>query len=134
MPDTEAMDMRTLEQRRAEKAWECIGQVSASQQEEYRTRAKKLPAMLKTNGLGQTLAFLISKGGVDKTLYDHLSQWLTDETNSPLRWVDSVNQPLTEELMVRVQKTTSLVYRQATEEALAFMGWLKRFAAAKLGA
>jgi len=123
--------MRTLEQKRAEKAWECIRKVQKSNKE-YKARAQKLPAMIKTNGLGQTLAFLISKGGVDKIVYDHLSGWLIDEENSPLQWVDSKNERLNGELMERVQKTTSLVYRQATQEALAFAGWLKRFAAAEL--
>lgn len=127
--------MRTLEQKRAARAWECIAQVKHNHtgQKEYQTRAKKLPAMLKTNGLGQTLAFLKSKGGVEETLYGHLSHWLTDERESPLRWTNGDNQALTGELMVRVQQTTSLIYRQATEEALAFAGWLKRFAAAELG-
>jgi CRISPR-associated protein Cmr5 len=140
MPGTEVGDMRTFAQKRAEVAWACIAKVkdpnNKINSKEYRSRAEKLPAMLKINGLGQTLAFLISKDGVDKTLYDHLSRWLTDEKNSPLRWVDSANQPLNGEpkLIARVQKTTSLVYRQATEEALAFVGWLKRFAAAELGA
>jgi len=119
--------MRTIEQERANYAWQCVNEVKdESFAGDYRTIAVKTPSLILTNGLGQTLAFLKAKGKGDpsdehEVLYQHMSNWLKQQlklNDDLLRWI--------------VSKATSQQYRLATMEALAFLQWLKRFAEAIL--
>lgn len=82
--------------------------------------------MILTNGLGQTLAFFISKGKSKEysLLYAHLNEWLSDN----IVWTE--NQDSDNSLIERVIHEKSQGYRVATEEALAFLAWVKRFATA----
>ncbi len=114
---------QTQEQKRAAQAWKDVrndvkGKGFAS---EYKALAASAPADIQTNGLGQTLAFWLSKGkGEHKTLYGHVSTWVVQRMGASgdlLRWIT---------------QTDSTRYRRATVEALAFLGWLKRFAQAEL--
>ena len=121
---------QTQEQERAAQAWKDVrddvkGKGFAS---EYKALAASAPADIQTNGLGQTLAFWHSKGwdkGRPKNnehtvLYNHVSAWVTQRMGASgdlLRWIT---------------QTESTLYRRATVEALAFLGWLKRFAQAEL--
>lgn len=105
---------------------------------DYRSAVRKAPAMVKMNGLGQTLAFLLSKEekeasaakkSPDKAegyLYKHLDEWLCGPEAS-VAWPDDLKD---RPLMERIMEVESTVYRQATQEALAYLGWLKRFAEA----
>ena len=114
---------QTQEQKRAQKAWENVhGDVKGKNfADEYKTLVSSAPADIQTNGLGQTVAFWLAKGNAQhKTLYRHLSTWVMQNTNAQgdlMRWIT---------------QTDSRRYRQATVEALAFLGWLKRFAQAEL--
>jgi len=118
---------QTLEQERAGRAWECVREVKDKEDyaDKYGSLARKAPSLVQTNGLGQTLAFLLSKAkGKDnehQALYDHLSGWVTGQ----MRW----GKPLLEEVVSR----DSADYRRATAEAMAFLIWLRRFAEAELG-
>ena len=117
---------QTLEQERARRALECIREVKNKRYaDKYGSLARKAPSLVQTNGLGQTLAFLLSKAkGEDNehlALYDHLSGWVTGR----MRW----GKPLMEEVVSR----DSADYRRATVEAMAFLMWLRRFAEAELG-
>ena len=141
---TEKSSLRTLEQKRAKKAWDQVKAVPKRFHKEYRSLVRKVPAMIKMCGLGQTLAFLLSKeekeaqevktsdlNGLKKAegcLYKHLEEWLLDK-EAPIAWPDS---PEDQPLMNRIMEVESAVYRQATQEALAYLGWLKRFAEACL--
>ncbi len=49
--------MKTLDQIRAEYAWKCVQGVD----DKYKNLAKGLPALVMSNGLMQTLAFLQGK-------------------------------------------------------------------------
>lgn len=125
---------RGLEQKRAERAWQCITQVSGRNDKfgkEYGALARSLSADLQTNGLGQTLAFLRAKGfdrgqadegKAHGLLYAHVNRWVIDhmslDTKDLLEWV--------------MAKASSAEYRQAASEAMAFGTWLKRFAEAEL--
>jgi CRISPR-associated protein Cmr5 len=113
---------QTQDQERAKQAWENIKDVKKGFASEYKSLVSSAPADVQTNGLGQTVAFWLSKPKSDahKTLYRHLSNWLmqkVDEQGDLMRWIT---------------QTDSHHYRQATVEALAFLGWLKRFAQAEL--
>jgi CRISPR-associated protein Cmr5 len=111
--------------------------------DKYKSYVKKIPSMILSNGLGQTLAFVISKrqkpkkkdgqkhnpGSSEnpKNAYDLIYQQLTEyiksdhtarikmpqEKNDLVEWVISCN---------------SSTYRYITQEILALLNWLKRFA------
>ena len=134
--------LKALEQQRAAKAWAQISTVPDGKGKEYYAAVRKAPAMIKMNGLGQTLAFLLAKEekeasnirgagaeqlGAHGLLYKHLEEWLIGE--APIPWTRTTDNPT---LMERVLAEDSVVYRQATREALAYLGWLKRFAEAQL--
>lgn len=92
----------------------------------YGSLARKVPALILSAGLGQTLAFLRAKGKSEgwnqhQVLYNHLSSWVVAQLP------DTAG-----DLLEVVRQNSSDVYRQATAEALAFLGWLKRFAEAEL--
>lgn len=126
---------RTLEQKRADFAWQKIKQVDAAIQEEYGSLVKKAPADIQTNGLGQTIAFWRAKGyekghpkdngrNAHAQLLAHLTEWLKSPDALGLS---------TDDLVEWVSKTASVDdYRRATAEAIAFLVWLKRFAEAEL--
>ena len=94
---------------------------------DYGSLARGLPALIQTNGLGQTLAYLMSKGKGDlskphQLLYLHISKWVTKE----LGWGENDN------LLVKLTQESSANYRRATSEAMALLIWLRRFAEARL--
>jgi len=114
---------RTIEQRRAERAWQNVRDVREKQRE-YLALARSAPADIQTNGLAQTLAFWRAKNEPHhRDLYGHVSAWVMEQLRHPgqelLEWITDSN-------------TTSDQYRQATVEAMAFLVWIKRFAEAEL--
>jgi len=123
---------QTKEQERAKYAWECVEKAQATLRKdasEYGQLARGLPAFIQTNGLGQTLAFLLSKGKNDsrkphQQLYLHLSEWTTEQ----LGWGKS------DKLMQELTRPNhdSNDYRRATNEVMALLIWLRRFAEAQL--
>jgi len=105
----------------------------------YKSYVKKLPSMIISNGLGQTLAFVFSKRKKEKdnkkpgteqnpkNAYDLIYKQLTDylKSNSTAR----INMPQDEDELIKwVISLSSVEYRYVTEEILAFLKWLKRFA------
>jgi CRISPR-associated protein Cmr5 len=124
---------RTLEQERAQRAWECVQEVTSKPQEfkkKYGSLARKVPMLVLTNGLGQTLAFLKAKGKNDPAdehtvLFRHLSSWALSQ-------VDPSAAASNGDLLRWVLQNDSAAYRRATMEALAFLTWLERFAEAEL--
>ena len=95
---------------------------------DYKSYARKIPMMIKTNGLGATLAFVKSKKKSKKayeTLYNQLTDWLKGQPHlMPTFRVGSE----TEELAQHVVNLDSFSYRAATVETLALFGWIRRFA------
>ena len=107
--------MRTLEQERAEFAWEKV----QGQSGDYRNMVKSLPAMIMTNGLMQTLAFLESKGkDHHKDLLKHIKEWLIR------RKMISQGADF-KKVMEMLYGSTSQDYQRATEEVLAILRWLR---------
>jgi CRISPR-associated protein Cmr5 len=126
--------LQTKEQERAGAAWDCVDNVNKLPDEkfkkEYRSNALKLPSLILTNGLGQTLAFLKSKGKRDlskseEKVYRDLEDWL--KRPGVINWGTAQG-----ELIERIMKINSDKYRLVTTETLAFINWLKRFADAAL--
>jgi CRISPR-associated protein Cmr5 len=124
---------RTLAQERAQQAWACVQEVTNKPQEfkkKYGSLARKVPMLVLTNGLGQTLAFLKAKGKNDPAdehtvLFRHLSSWVLSQVASSTTANNG-------DLLQWVLQNDSAAYRRATIESLAFLTWLKRFAEAEL--
>lgn len=122
--------LQTRGQEIARKAAQCVAAVKAQNediQKKYGSLARKLPSLILANGLGQTLAFLKSKGyekgelnskKAEGLLYNHLSEHVLGKD---------------QDLLTKVMGESSFEYRRHTTEVLAFASWLKRFAEAELG-
>lgn len=118
--------IKSKEQERAKKAWDLVNTVPNGTADKYKSLVKSAPVMILTNGLGQTLAFVLSKvKGQNEyfMLYSHLDQWL--KSNIP--WTTNRNT-----LIEQIMHENSQTNRMATEEALAFLSWVKRFATARV--
>lgn len=123
-----------LEHERAREAWSCVDYVNneiddAGFKKEYRSIVMKLPTLIITNGLGQTLAFLKSKGKgkenkAEEKIYQDISGWLLK--NKHFTWTCQG------ELIERVIALPCDKFRQVTTETLAYLSWMKRFADAVL--
>ncbi len=135
--------VRRVEMERAARAWQYVHEGVKNEHEDvrkvYSARARDLTALIHTDGLGQTLAFLLAKGkGGDKEkaekhfqiahklLFQHLSTWVLQQVPPPAAAAGHLLQALME--------GDSPYYRRATVETLAFAGWLKKFAEAEFGA
>ncbi len=115
----------TLEQKRAQFAWGCAQSGVGAAGEKYRNLAKAAPAMIMNNGLMQTLAFLNSKNERHhQELGGHLRRWLSVRTGGPDRDVGF------EPAMKAMLDFDPDNYRQATDEALLILRWIRQFAAA----
>lgn len=115
---------QTLQQKRAAHAWASIEQVPAGVQKKYGSLVRGLPALVQSDGLAQTLAFLKAKAGgkVDKehmVAYSHIADWVSKELQA------------NGDLLVWLLGNSTAEYRRATAEALAYLSWLKRFAEAE---
>jgi CRISPR-associated protein Cmr5 len=130
----------TLDQRRANHAWEAIQrilkeypvrivnengkqkQVPHEQAKRYGGQAKKLPTRIMAAGLGQALAFLQAKAYAPGLLAE-LTEWM--QQRIPLKQEEPAD------LLERIIKGDSDFLRRATVEVLAYLLWLNRFAEAE---
>lgn len=113
--------MQTIEQRRAARAQEYVGEIKAGIKA-YKAVASSFPAMIRMNGLGQALAFLRSRKADEyQKVYAHVSQWLCAPGNVLAESGDALGE---------LVKRDAATYRQAEAEAVAFMVWIKRYAEA----
>ncbi len=125
---------RRVEMDRAARAWQYVhDEISREKADVYKVygaRAQDLPALIHTDGLGQTLAFLRAKSKGKKEdphyrLFTHLSLWVLKQVPSASGHTDDLLQALI--------ASDSIYYRRATVETLAFAGWLKKFVEAVFG-
>jgi len=120
-----------LEQGRAAFAYQCAeGGEKLVKNKEYKSYVKKMPMLIKTNGLGAAIAFAFAKdgkgGNPDKTkpwglLYTQIEEWLKSDDKKLITFD-------TTQLAKKLTETDSATYRAVTVEVLAFLNWLKRFA------
>lgn len=123
MPQTPTT-RKGIEQGRAKYAFEAVNGVSQNESDSfkknYKSVAKKLPVLVKMNGLGQSLAFIKKRNnGYDK-LYEQIGNWL--------QIVDTKQLVPKGELVEQVIQLKSPDYRQVTVETLALLNWIRRFA------
>ena len=112
----------SLDQQRAAYAWKKVQGYG----DDYTKLAKGAPALIMNNGLMQTLAYYQDKkGNHHKALNQHIIDWLWERR--PCRDVGVA--PTFENMMAELQAANSQQYRQATEEALALLRWIRQFAA-----
>lgn len=124
----------TLDQRRAQHAWQAVEQargLKGGDSQNFAQEAKRLPVRIKTAGLGQALAFLGAKAGKDdhrSRLLTELSNWLLDERNLATPRKDT--EPHQRLILAIIDGDANLL-RRATEEALLYLQWLTRFSEAE---
>jgi CRISPR-associated protein Cmr5 len=129
---------QTLQQKRAAHAWGCVVKVDGRKTEKdepdekfkkkYGSLVRGLPALIQSDGLGQTLAFLKAKdkkkGNTEHIeAYNNISHWISIEFG--------VTYKQGETLLEWLLTQETPMYRRVTAEALAYLNWLKRFAEAK---
>ncbi len=114
--------MPTLEQQRAAYAWERV----KGCRKDYTNLAKAAPALIMNNGVMQTLAFYQSKGKDHHlALNRHLCGWLQHRGLVARGEFDAV--------MEALHQADAAEFRQATEECLAVLKWIRQFAPAVSG-
>ncbi len=108
--------MSSLEQKRARHVLERARDIPAD-------RAKRAPAMVRHNGLVQSVAFWREKSSEWETLNLALEDWLLRTAGGGT--VPGLSGKTLLEALVNADTDT---YRLATSEALAYLGWMKRLA------
>lgn len=121
---------QTQDQRRAKDAWEKVASIknNAGLAKKYKSLVKNAPADIQTSGLAQTVAFWRSKQQKEehtKRLYCHVSAWIMAQIGLQSAQAQT-------ELHEWILSASTEQYRRATVEALAYLGWLKRFAEAEI--
>ncbi len=89
--------------------------------EKYRSYVKKMPMLIKNNGLASALAFAQSKKGEWGSIYNQLEEWAKER--------GMVKSSLMEEVL----EMTTPEYIRLTEELMALLSWMRRFADAREG-
>lgn len=138
---TEAGPRKTLDQKRAHEAYQAVKGVaglSASQQSDYASRARELPAMLLKSGIGQTLAFLLSKNKdnsriatAEGRVVAQLDAWVGPRVFGMEKFPVTPTVTM-DRLLKAVIDGDRSAFQRATDEAMAYATWLKRFAEAFL--
>ncbi|MDZ7879498.1 MAG: type III-B CRISPR module-associated protein Cmr5 [Saprospiraceae bacterium] len=115
-----------LEQGRAAAAFRCATEGYSFHKTEYAPAVKKVPMMVKTNGLGATLAFMFSKQKTMGTVLKQIESWVNDTENMKTKAIYEATKG--NNLVQKVTELNSSEYRILTIEVLAFLTWLRRFA------
>ncbi len=116
---------QTLDQQRAKAAWAATPEAPSK---EYVSLCSGAPVMILTNGLGPALAFFLAKAPKAeeyRLLGQALAQW-TLRTG-----VDADRGKEAKHLMLAITNASTDEYRRLTNESLAYLNWLKRFAVAR---
>jgi len=135
--------MQTIAAGRARYAWECAKEgVRIAEGKEidgqkyndkmYGSYIKRLPELIKTNGLGAALAFVFSKRHKnpekEKNAYDliyyQIQKWLEKPQNAHL-WGKSLTSG--NDLIEKIVTCKSPEYRALTIEVMALLSWIRRF-------
>ncbi|MEW6741237.1 MAG: type III-B CRISPR module-associated protein Cmr5 [Planctomycetota bacterium] len=126
----------TLGQRRARHAWAAVERMERDhvksgkpdeKAKEFGGQAKRMPARILAAGLGQALTFLLAKDYAPDLLIE-LADWILDKRSNP---ESRKEKPAKDALIKAIINGSSDFLRQATDEAMAYLPWLSRFAEAK---
>jgi CRISPR-associated protein Cmr5 len=118
----------TLDQRRARHAWEAVLSAKSGKGfKDFCGQATRLPIRIMASGLGQALAFLKAKDYAPQLLKE-IGDWVLDKRADPT----SVKpKPSDDALIRKIIASDSDFLRRATDETLAYLQWLNRFAEAE---
>lgn len=129
------MSKPSLDQRRAAHALariEELGKGDAKIAGKYVGHVKALPATILSNGLGQALATeLAAKDDAHDRLAGHVARWLLEAPGSPYG-KELPKADYAKVLLNRIVEGNQRAYVWAQAEAIAYVGWLKKFAVAFL--
>lgn len=115
----------TLEQLRAQYAWQYAQEGTQVAGDEYRNLAKAAPALIMNNGLMQTLAYYQDKNKTHhQALARQLRSWIMHRSGG------KAQDPGFQTMMEALLHAKPAQYRQATDEALLILRWIRQFAAA----
>lgn len=140
MPDTTTL--RGIEQGRADYAYQCakVGESlnrSKKVDRAFKAYAKKIPMLIKSNGLGATYAFIFSKKKNDSDKKDYAYWKIYEQTDMWLRVKKATLFPYipkTDDKGKAIELADALIllnsteYRAVTVEIISFFTWLRRFA------
>lgn len=119
---------RNLSLDRSKHAWDAANKAKSKDEtgeikfKEFVVLVKNLPANISNSGLGQTLAFLKSKGKAkENLLLGCIGKWLIDERKIYPTNAGNGNQ----DIIQRVQNGDIDQYRWATSEVMELITWLK---------
>jgi len=136
MPNLQAIaNAEGIDGKRASFAYLCVAddlirEIAEGGRKKYSSYVKKLPAYIKCNGLGQTLAFMFSKAGSSSEYALILEQFRQYFVFSGV-----IGQEVhtTEDLLESIISMDPASYRYATVELLSMIAWLRRFVEGVLG-
>jgi CRISPR-associated protein Cmr5 len=118
----------TLDQRRASHAWRAVqGAKKCKDPKKFGGQAKSLPTRIMASGLGQALAFLKAKDYAPELL-KAIADWVLDKRSNEK---STKPEPADDALIQAIIGGSSDFLRRATDEALAYLQWLNRFAEAE---
>lgn len=129
------MAEQTLEQQRAQDAWNCTEQavkvLGANDADKYKNFVKGVPALIINSGLMQVMAFCHDKGSKDsqrhvEVVAAQLRIWL--QKRFPEKFQSAEFSSFMKELM----GTGAADYQAITAEAFAWLRWLRQMAPARL--
>ncbi len=131
--NNQTTENQTIDMQRAKHAYDQIEKTKKENKYgHYVSYVKGLPATILQNGFGQAMATLLAaaKGKKEDAhwlLYSQIEDWLCKSNKcSPYQSNDDIN------LMQQITKNDEDAYLYAQAEALAYLSWLKKFAAAYL--
>lgn len=111
--------------RRATWAWQRV--IATDPNIKYREMIKSLPSLINQSGLLATMAYLDTRTGSNKAAaqfaYQHLQDWLVQSEAERNRTLSG-----NVDFLAQLAAGTTLVHRQRTEECIAILAWLRRFA------
>ncbi|MEO0298081.1 MAG: type III-B CRISPR module-associated protein Cmr5 [candidate division WOR-3 bacterium] len=92
----------------------------------YKSYIKKMPMLIKVNGLAATLAFILSKSGEDnddKRAYKKIGDQIIEFFNTNNNWKYTEMK----EVIEKIVSLNSLEYRENVEKINNILYWMKRF-------
>lgn len=119
---------KTIEQGRAKSAYDSVKKYvddnkGKSTLENYKSYSKKVPMMIKTSGLGATLAFMKSKRKEYDVIYNDIALWLGSDFK--LQSTLKINSDNFLDEVLKIEDSS--LYRALAIEVLAYMNWHRRF-------
>lgn len=116
-------NLKKLEQGRAEAAY--IDALKGVEDKDYASYVKKLPMLIKTNGLGASIVFYAGNKKTHVLICEQILAWLKSDYAKIFADFSKAKSAI--DLAHELTKLESSQYRSVTIEVLAYLNWLKRF-------